>query len=134
MSRYIDADILEHKIIIHRRIAIHKDDILSIIADIPTADFGIKPEDIIVAVEDSSRKATGFDLTFKGKNHVDMSPCFFCKHRDKMTVSEPCYSCIDTMDLALHKPNAETEYASFEPISAAHAAVLQCEMNGGKQK
>lgn len=36
MSRYIDADNLEHKIIIHRRIVIHKDDILSIIADIPT--------------------------------------------------------------------------------------------------
>lgn len=38
MSRYIDADNLEHKIIIHRRIAIHKDDVLSIIADIPTAE------------------------------------------------------------------------------------------------
>ena len=38
MSRYIDADNLEHKIILHRRIAIHKDDILSIIADIPTAE------------------------------------------------------------------------------------------------
>lgn len=98
------------------------------------ADFGIKPEDIIVAVEDSSRKTTGFDLTFKGKDHVDMPPCLFCKHRDKMTVSEPCYSCIDNTDIALHKPNAETEYASFEPISAAHAAVLQYEMNGGKQK
>lgn len=98
------------------------------------ADFGIKPEDIIAAVEDSSRKITGFELTFMGKDHVDMSPCFFCKHRDKMTVSAPCYSCIDTLDLALHKPNAETEFSSFKPISAAHAAVLQFEMNGGKQK
>lgn len=47
----------------------------------------------------------------KGKNRP---PCGTCKHRNKMTVEEPCYSCIDIIDLALHKPNAETEIASYE--------------------
>ena len=44
----------------------------------------------------------------------DVSPCRTCKHKNKMTVEEPCYSCIDICDLALHKPNHETEFASYE--------------------
>ena len=44
----------------------------------------------------------------------DRPPCAKCKHRDKMTVESPCYSCIDNVDLALHKPNCETEFANFE--------------------
>lgn len=48
------------------------------------------------------------------KNGYDRPPCGTCKHRNKMTVEHPCYSCIDTMDLALHKPNAETEFANYE--------------------
>ena len=33
---------------------------------------------------------------------VDRPPCSRCLHRNKMTVEEPCYSCIDLMDLSLH--------------------------------
>ena len=40
---------------------------------------------------------------------VDRPPCSRCLHRNKMTVEEPCYSCIDLMDLSLHRPNVETE-------------------------
>lgn len=48
------------------------------------------------------------------KNGYDRPSCGTCKHRNKMTVEHPCYSCIDTMDLALHKPNAETEFSNYE--------------------
>ena len=44
----------------------------------------------------------------------DRPPCSTCKHRNKMTVESPCYNRIDIIDLALHKPNAETEFASYE--------------------
>lgn len=44
----------------------------------------------------------------------DRTPCVTCKHRNKTTVQEPCYSCIDNIDLALHKPNHETEFAHYE--------------------
>ena len=87
-----------------------------------------------ITIGETKKRVTGFDLTFKEKKHVDMSPCLFCKNRDKMTVSAPCYNCIDNADIALHKPNVKTEYANFEPISPAHAAVLQYEMNGGKER
>lgn len=43
----------------------------------------------------------------------DMPPCYTCKYKDRMTVESPCYSCIDNIDLALHKPNAETEFANY---------------------
>ena len=45
---------------------------------------------------------------------VDIPPCGTCKHKDKMTVESPCYNCIDCTDLALHKPNNETEFANYE--------------------
>lgn len=47
-------------------------------------------------------------------NGKDCAPCRTCKHFKKMTVEAPCYSCIDNVDLALHKPNHETEFANYE--------------------
>lgn len=44
---------------------------------------------------------------------VDAPPCRTCKHKNKMPVEAPCYNCIDPV--ALHKPNAETEFASYAP-------------------
>lgn len=46
---------------------------------------------------------------------ADAPPCRTCKHKNKMTVEAPCYSCIDPVALALHKPNAETEFTNYEP-------------------
>lgn len=46
---------------------------------------------------------------------MDRPACAKCKHKGKTTVEAPCYNCISNMDLALHKPNYETEFASFEP-------------------
>lgn len=45
---------------------------------------------------------------------VDIPPCGTCKNRGKMVVESPCYNCIDVLDLALHKPNNETEFANYE--------------------
>ena len=50
---------------------------------------------------------------YTDENGFDRPPCKTCKYRNKMTVEAPCYTCIDTMDLALHKPNAETEFANY---------------------
>lgn len=47
-------------------------------------------------------------------NGFDRPPCISCKYKSKMTVEEPCYSCISVICLALHKPNCETEFASYE--------------------
>lgn len=52
------------------------------------------------------------------KNGKDRSPCGSCKHKDKLTVDEPCYHCISILDLALHKPNSETEFAAYEKAEA----------------
>lgn len=46
----------------------------------------------------------------------DRSPCGTCKYKNKLTVESPCYNCIDIMDLALHKPNHETEFAYYEEM------------------
>lgn len=59
----------------------------------------------------------------------DCSPCFFCKHREQGGCS---YHCISNVDVALHKPNAETEFASFEPLTPAHLAVLEYEQRKDK--
>ena len=48
---------------------------------------------------------------------VDRPPCSRCLYHSRMTVEEPCYSCIDLMDLSSHRPNAETEFASFTPAT-----------------
>lgn len=45
---------------------------------------------------------------------MDRPPCAKCKHKHKMTVESPCYNCISIIDLCLHKPNCETEFAAFE--------------------
>lgn len=68
----------------------------------------------------------GFKCIFHDKI-IDNTPCFFCKHRKNLTVESPCYGCIETTDLALHKQNADTEFANFEPLSPAHSKVLEIE-------
>lgn len=45
---------------------------------------------------------------------ADMALCGLCKHKNKATYKSPCYNCIDVVDLCLHRPNAETEFANFE--------------------
>ena len=54
----------------------------------------------------------------------DVSPCYKCQYKNKLTVESPCYSCIDLLDLALHKPNSETEFANFKPINEAEKGRL----------
>lgn len=46
----------------------------------------------------------------------DMPPCGTCKHKDKMTIESPCYNCIDAVDLALHKPNSESNFFYYSPV------------------
>lgn len=46
----------------------------------------------------------------------DRPACVTCKYKYKMTVEAPCYDCISLIDLASHKPNYETEFASWQPI------------------
>ena len=48
------------------------------------------------------------------KGH-DKSPCESCKYKTRLTVELPCYNCISSLDLALHKANAETEFTSYVP-------------------
>lgn len=45
---------------------------------------------------------------------IDCPPCGTCKYKHKMTIEAPCYNCISKVDLALHKPNNETEFANYE--------------------
>ena len=40
-----------------------------------------------------------------------------------MTISAPCYNCISVVDLALHKPNSETEFAAYEEAGEQREAV-----------
>ena len=58
---------------------------------------------------------------------LDCAPCFFCKYRSKECVEAPCYNCIATIDLALHKPNAETNFSCFTPLTDSHLQVLKYE-------
>ena len=44
----------------------------------------------------------------------DRPACVTCKNKHKLTVEAPCYDCIDNVDLALHKPNYETNFANYE--------------------
>lgn len=46
-------------------------------------------------------------------NGNDRPPCGTCVYKDRMTVEEPCYSCISIIDLALHKPDYETEFVNY---------------------
>lgn len=59
--------------------------------------------------------------SYKG---FDCSPCFYCKHREKMTVSAPCYNCMDNSQIAHGLPNAKCDFANFEPITKEHLSVL----------
>lgn len=43
----------------------------------------------------------------------DRPACDNCKYRNRPTVFVLCYNCISHIDLALHKPNYETEFANF---------------------
>lgn len=47
----------------------------------------------------------------KGK---DRPACVNCVYKKRETISSPCYSCIDEVDLALQKPNHETEFSNFK--------------------
>lgn len=48
---------------------------------------------------------------------ADMPACCRCKHKNKATYESPCYNCIAVVDLCLHQPNAETEFANFELVA-----------------
>lgn len=37
----------------------------------------------------------------------EKSPCGTCKYKDQLTVLEPCWSCIDNIELALHKQEVD---------------------------
>lgn len=67
MSRYIDADLLKNRISEHKRIAIHKDDIVRIISDIPTAD-----------VEEVKH---GQWLVVEGENGNEVKICSHCARK-----------------------------------------------------
>ena len=41
--------------------------------------------------------------------------------KNKATYQSPCYNCIDIVDLCLHRPNAETEFANFVPAEGVEA-------------
>lgn len=47
-------------------------------------------------------------------NGFDRPACISCKYKNKMTVEEPCYSCVSSISLSLHKPNCETEFTHYE--------------------
>lgn len=54
---------------------------------------------------------------FIDENGNDKPACVICKHREQDTVARPCYDCISLIDLALHKPNCETEFVCYEPYN-----------------
>lgn len=55
----------------------------------------------------------------------DMPPCGTCKYKSKMTVEGPCYNCIDAVDLALHKPNCESNFFYYSPIDPTEKGGVQ---------
>ncbi|MBR3019595.1 MAG: hypothetical protein IKH57_21370 [Clostridia bacterium] len=59
---------------------------------------------------------------FIDKDGRDMPPCDTCKNRNLMTINTPCYDCISIVDLAIHKPNYETEFAAYEKEEEGYAA------------
>ena len=70
----------------------------------------------------------GYQVSFNGEKR-DCPPCFFCKHRNEPTVSVYCYDCIGPIDLAGLKPNHQTEFAHFEPMTEYHEKVLLYEQS-----
>ena len=61
---------------------------------------------------------TGYYKLRDDGKYADMPPCGTCKHKDELSVGPHCYGCTDAVDLALHKPNAETEFANYEEATA----------------
>lgn len=48
------------------------------------------------------------------ENGKDRPPCGSCVHKNESTTCCHCYNCIDNTDLALHKPNSETEFVNYK--------------------
>ena len=63
---------------------------------------------------------------FIDQNGYDRPPCGTCKHRDQLTITAPCYNCISVVDLALHKPNYDTEFAAYEKAEDDLTEARQC--------
>lgn len=53
---------------------------------------------------------------FIDENGKDRPACVTCAHKNELTVSVWCYGCIPLVDLALHKPNHETDFANYKNI------------------
>lgn len=51
---------------------------------------------------------------FIDEQGYDRPPCKTCIHKNGLTVSVYCYNCISNVDIALHKPNYETEFVNYE--------------------
>ncbi len=64
----------------------------------------------------------------------DCAPCFFYKHRAEDTTSASCYSCMDNSELALHLPNAQCDFAAFEPLTNEHLSVLLYEQRESAER
>ena len=47
------------------------------------------------------------------ENGYDRAPCGTCIHKDKTSLQIPCCGCISHIDLALHKPNYETDFVNY---------------------
>jgi hypothetical protein len=50
--------------------------------------------------------------------YADVPPCKTCRHKGELTVGPHCYSCIDTVAIASHRPNAETDFVNYEAAQA----------------
>ena len=46
---------------------------------------------------------------------------FYQRRSDGQMADMPPYNCIDIVDLCLHRPNAETEFANFVPAEGVEA-------------
>lgn len=55
----------------------------------------------------------------------ETSPCKTCKHKDILTVFEPCWSCIDNIELAAHKP--AVDYTHYEPVELENVGAFYSE-------
>ena len=51
---------------------------------------------------------------YTDENGFDRPPCGSCIHKNESTVGCYCYNCVSATDLALHKPNAETEFVNYK--------------------
>lgn len=51
---------------------------------------------------------------YTDKNGHDRPPCRTCKHRSNSAIKHPCCSCVDFMDLGLHRSYAEIDFRNYE--------------------